>query len=154
MLEPSPYGVRTRRERLIQTLCFEALGVLLVAPLFARAARFPADQSALVLVALSAAMLGWSALFNTVCDVVEYRLAHRLASDRPHALRVLHAAALEATATLVTWPLILALTPLGLLEALFADLGLAVAYAVYGYFFHLAFDHLRPVPVRAPQRRS
>lgn len=27
-----------------------------------------------------------------------------------------------------------------------------LAYAAYGYVFHLAFDHVRPVPARHPRR--
>lgn len=41
------------------------------------------------------------------------------------------------------------LTPLSWLEALVADIGLILTYARYGYFFHLGFDHLRPVRVDA-----
>jgi uncharacterized membrane protein len=62
---------------------------------------------------------------------------------------VLHAVGLEATSALVTWPLIVAVTGLGWLEALVADFGLTLAYALYGYLFHLAFDRLRPVPQTA-----
>jgi uncharacterized membrane protein len=46
---------------------------------------------------------------------------------------------------LVTWPLIMLVTGFGWLEAIAADLGLTLAYAIYSYFFHLAFDKLRPV---------
>lgn len=151
--EPRPDRVRSRSERALQTLCFEGLGVVVVTPLFARMARSSADHSALVLVTLSIAVMGWSAVFNTACDLLEYRLAGRVASDRPHALRLLHAIAVEATAVIVTWPLILALTPLGALEALAADVGLAFVYALYGYGFHLAFDRLRPVRAEAPLHR-
>jgi len=38
-----------------------------------------------------------------------------------------------------------ALTPLAWLQALAAEIGLTLVYALYGYLFHLGFDHLRPV---------
>ena len=51
----------------------------------------------------------------------------------------------EATTVIVTWPLLVALTPLGWIEALATDIGLTLTYALYGYLFHLAFDRLRPI---------
>ena len=36
-------------------------------------------------------------------------------------------------------------TDLTWLEAIAAELGLTLAYAVYNYFYHLGFDRLRPV---------
>jgi uncharacterized membrane protein len=143
--------MRSRRERLIQALWFEAMGVLLVGPLFTLLAGASPQESFATLTALSIAVTGWSAAFNTGFDRLESWCAGRVASDRPHALRVVHTVGLEATAALVTWPLIVALTRLTWLEALRADLGLTFAYVVYGYFFHLGFDRLRPV--RVPENR-
>lgn len=142
----TPAGaLRSRRERLIQTLWFEGLGLLVVGPLFAWASGASTGESFGVLAVLSAAVMAWAALYNTVFDRVEWRLAARAASQRPQRWRVVHAVGLEASAALVTWPLIVALTPLGWGAALLADLGLGLAYVVYGYVFHLGFDRLRPV---------
>ena len=141
-----PIGrLRSRRERALQTLCFEALGLALVSPLFAWFAGASAGDSLLVLAALSLAVMCWSALYNTLFDLLDLRCTGRVASARPQGLRVLHALGLETTAVLVTWPLLVWLTPLGWIEALAAELGLTAAYAVYGYCFHLGFDRLRPV---------
>jgi uncharacterized membrane protein len=138
-------GIRSGRERLIQTLWFEALGALVVGPGFAWFTATPAGESFVVMLALSIAVMGWAAFYNTAFDRVERRVTGRVASDRPQRWRVLHAVGLESTAVVVTWPLIVALTSLGWLEALVAEFGLTLAYAVYGYFFHLGFDSLRPV---------
>ncbi len=89
----------------------------------------------------------WAAVYNTLFDRLELRFTGRVASERPHALRTLHTVGLEATAVLLTWPLVWALTDLGWWGALAADLGLTLAYMVYGYLFHLGFDRLRPVGV-------
>lgn len=148
-----PIGrLRSRRERALQTLCFEALGLALVSPLFAWFAGAPTGESLLVLAALSVAVMGWSALYNTVFDVLDLRCTGRVASERPRGLRVVHALGLETTAVLVTWPLLVWLTPLGWFEALAAELGLTLAYAVHGYCFHLGFDRLRPVRAGAGSR--
>jgi uncharacterized membrane protein len=141
-----PYGaIRSRRERLIQTLWFEALGIVIVSPLFAHFAGPSLGKSIIVLTALSVMMMCWSALYNTAFDLIEVRCTGRVASDRPHGLRVLHTIGNEVTALIVTWPMMVALTPLAWLQALAAEIGLTLVYALYGYLFHLGFDHLRPV---------
>ncbi|MDZ7654019.1 MAG: PACE efflux transporter [Burkholderiaceae bacterium] len=138
-------AVRSARERALQTLWFEAIGIAVVAPLYALGAGSSVSSSALLLVALSLAVMAWSACFNTAFDLLERRWARRRASDRTQRWRIAHALLHEASAVLVTWPLIVALTDLGWLEALVADLALTLIYAAYAYLFHLGFDRLRPV---------
>jgi uncharacterized membrane protein len=142
-------AIRSRRERLIQTLWFEVLGIVIVSPLFPHFAGPSLAESLIVLTALSITMMCWSALYNTAFDLIEVRCTGRVASDRPHGLRVLHTIGNEATALIVTWPLIVALTPLAWLQALAAEIGLTLAYALYGYLFHLGFDRMRPVRAAA-----
>jgi uncharacterized membrane protein len=67
---------------------------------------------------------------------------------------VVHTIGNEATALIVTWPLMVALTPLAWLQALAAEIGLTLAYVLYGYLFHLGFDRLRPVRAGASDDRS
>ncbi len=140
-----PGAIRSRRERLIQTLWLEVLGWLIVSPLFAHFAGTSVVESLMLLITLSAAMMFWAALYNTAFDLIELRCTGRVASDRPHGLRIAHTIGFEVTAALVTWPLIVALTTLGWIEALAADIGLTLIYALYGYLFHLGFDRLRPI---------
>jgi uncharacterized membrane protein len=145
MAKTSCGAIRSGRERLIQTLWLETLGWVIVSPLFARVAGTSMSQSLTLLVALSAAMMFWEALYNTAFDLIEFRCTGQLASARPHGLRIAHTIGFEVTAALMTWPLIVALTTLGWIEALAADIGLTLIYALYGYLFHLGFDRLRPI---------
>lgn len=138
-------GLRSPRERVVQTLWFEAIGLLLVAPAYAAVMDAPAGESFVLIAALSLAVMVWAGLYNTVFDVVERHRTGRVASDRPHVLRTLHAIGLEASSVVVTWPLVWALTPLSWWGALAADLGLGLVYALYGYVFFWVFDRLRPV---------
>lgn len=138
-------GLRSPRERLHQTLCFEAGGLLLVTPLVVLATGHSAQESAALLAVLSLAVMAWAAVFNTTFDHAEHRLTGRVASQRPPRWRLVHAVLHEATAVLVTWPLIVAMTDLGWMAALWADLGLTLVYAAYAYGFHLAYDRWRPV---------
>jgi len=151
-------GLRSARERVIQTLCFEGIGLLLVAPLYAAAAGAGMRESFAMVAVVSMVVMAWSAIFNTAFDMVEWRWTGRVASDRPHRLRSLHALLHELTATVVSCPVIYAMTPLGWGQALLADLGLTLAYAAYAYVFHLGYDRLRPVrpeehPARSEQVR-
>lgn len=139
-------GLRTPRERLIQTLWFEGLGLLLVAPAYAWVSGAGLGSAFGLVVALSIAVMLWAAFYNSVFDRIEHRRTGRVASDRPHGLRTAHAVGLEVSSVLVTWPMIWALTDLGWWGALAADLGLSTVYAVHGYAFFWAFDRLRPVP--------
>ena len=138
-------AIRSRRERIIQTLWFEGLGLLIVSPLFAYFSGTSTGASVALLIVLSITVMCWSAVYNTIFDLIEFRYTGRLASDRPHGLRMMHTIGHEATAAMATWPLIVALTSLGWWEALAVDLGLTLTYMLYGYVFHLAFDRLRPV---------
>jgi uncharacterized membrane protein len=144
-------AVRTWRERAIQTAAYELGGLLVVSPLWALAVGATAMESITLLVVLSATVVCWTAAYNTVFDVVEARVAGRVASSRPHGWRIVHAAGLEASSALATWPLIVWLADLGWLEALVADFGLTLSYALYGYVFHVTFDRLRPVAQPVPR---
>lgn len=148
------HQLRSVRERVIQTLYFEGIGLLLVAPLYAAAAGAAMRESFTMVAVVSLVVMAWSAIFNTVFDRIEWRWTGRVASDRPHRLRSLHAVLHELTAMVVSCPVIYAMTPLDWGQALVADLGLTLAYAAYAYVFHLGFDRLRPVmPMEQPVRR-
>jgi uncharacterized membrane protein len=144
-------GLRSWRERAIQVLAFEALGLLLVTPLYGWATGATTADSLRLLLALSGVVMAWAAAYNTVFDWTEHRLTRRLASDRPHAWRLVHAGLGEATAVVVSCPVIVAMTGLGWWEALVADLALTLVYAAYGYVYHWVFDRLRPMrPTQPP----
>lgn len=138
-------GLRDARERVIQTLSFEAGGLALVAPLYALATGSGAGESLGLVAALAVVVMAWSAVYNTIFDVLEHRLAGRVASARPERWRVVHAIGHEASAVVVTWPVIVAMTGLSWGAALVADIALTLVYAAYAYVFHKVYDLWRPV---------
>jgi uncharacterized membrane protein len=143
--EDAPAKVRTLRERIIQTLAYEAGGLAVASPIWALLSGNTGGETLFILVCISLAAMSWAAIYNTAADIAESRLAGRLASDRPHHWRLLHAVGLEASSIVVTMPLIVLLTGFSWLQAFAADIGLTLLYAVYGYVFHIVFDRLRPV---------
>ena len=142
--------LRSPRERLIQTIAYEVGGLCLSVPLVAGLGHGTTREAFFLMLALSAAVLVWSPLHNTVFDWADLRLSGRVASDRPQRWRLVHAASHEATTVVVTLPILIWLGGLGLWAALLADLGLTLLYAAYAYVFHLVYDWLRPVrPARS-----
>lgn len=138
-------SIRDSRERLLQSASYEALGLVLMAPICSALALLDPRQSVVLLGCLSVAVMGWSAVFNTVFDRLELAWVGRSASERPHRLRLLHAILFESTAVIATCPVIVAFTGWRFGEALAADLGLSILYAAYGYAFHWGYDRLWPV---------
>lgn len=139
-------ALRSARERALQTVCYEVGGILVAAPVYALLFGAGAAESIGLMLAVSVAVMVWAAFHNSVFDLLEWRLAGRTASDRPHRWRVVHALSQEATSVLVTTPVIMAVGGLGLWAALALDLGLTLFYAGYAYVFHLVYDRVRPVP--------
>ncbi len=140
--------IRSARERVVQTLGFEAGGLLLVAPLYGLASGSDTGESFALVAALALVVMTWAALYNTAFDLVEHRLTGRVASARPERWRIVHALGHEASAVVVTWPVIVAVTGMGWRAALMADIALTLAYAAYAYVFHRVYDRLRPVRLR------
>mgnify|MGYP001765785053 CR=1 FL=1 len=138
-------SLRSPRERLFQSLAYETGGLCLSVPLYLMWTQGEAGTGALLMAALSLAVLAWSPLHNTAFDWADLRLSGRLASDRPQAWRLVHAVSHEASTVVVTLPILVFLGGHGWTEALVVDLGLTLVYAGYAYAFHLAYDRLRPV---------
>lgn len=137
--------IRNSRERWIQAICYEGGGIVLMTPVCSALALLEPQESAVMLAGLSLVVMAWSVVFNAIFDRLELGWTGRSASDRPHALRLAHAALFEATAVVATCPLIVGFTGWSVGRALSADLALCLLYAVYGYVFHWSYDRIRPV---------
>ncbi len=137
--------LRSPRERLLQTVAFETGGLVLVAPLYALITGAGSRESLVLIAALSLAVMLWSPFYNTAFDWLDRRLSGRLASDRPHGWRMVHALSLEIGTVAVTLPLVIVIGGYALPQALAIDLSLSLFYAAWGYGFHLAYDRWRPV---------
>lgn len=140
--------LRSPRERLVQTLSYEAGGLCLSVPLYVLFGGGTAGEAFWLMLALSAAVMLWSPIHNTIFDWADLRLSGRVASDRPQSWRLVHAASHEATTVVVTLPILIWLGGLSVWAALLTDLGLTLLYAAYAYVFHLGYDWLRPVRPR------
>ncbi len=84
-------ALRSARERACQTLAYEIGGLAIAAPLYSLIFGSGPGEGFALVAALAVAVMIWSPIHNTAFDWVEWRIAHRVASDRPHRWRVVHA---------------------------------------------------------------
>lgn len=140
--------LRSLRDRLRQIVLFEIGGLVLITPPFAWASGVPLTESIglLALLALIAAI--WNGCFNTGFDWIEGRLTGRTADRRPYRLRCVHAVLFESGLFTLTLPVIVLWTGMGWMEAIVADIALALTYTLYAFLFNLAYD--RMFPIEAP----
>ena len=137
--------LRSSADRVRQILLFEMGGLLLITPPFVWLSGIePLDSLGLLaLIALLAA--AWNAIYNTSFDWIEGRVTGRPSDRRPVRMRIFHAIGFESGLLLVSLPLVMAWTGMAWLEALIADIGLALAYVVYAYLFNICYDRIFPI---------
>ena len=145
---PAAPALRSLPDRLRQIVLFEVGGLLLITPPFAWASGVPASESLGLLAVLAAIAALWNGAYNTCFDWIEGRRTGRTADRRPFAVRCLHACGFEGGLLLLTLPVIVWGTDLGWIEALIADIGLAITYTIYAFLFNLGYDRLFPIARR------
>jgi uncharacterized membrane protein len=139
---------------MIQTVSYEIGGLCLSVPLVALIGGGTTGEALRLMLALAAADLAWSPIHDTIFDEIDQRRSGRLVSDRPQRGRLVHALSHEATTIVVTLPILIWIGGFGFWEALLADLGLALLYAVCANVFHPVYDRLRPVRPRVQLRHG
>ena len=139
------HGMRTWRERAIQTVAYEIGGIILITPLFAQATDHAVTESIILIVALSVMFLIWTFAHNLIFDMTERSCGGGPSSIRSYKRRIFHALSLEVSSVIVTLPLIMWSIGLSFWDALLVDVGLSFGYALYAYVFYLAFDRLLPL---------
>jgi len=137
--------LRSFADRLRQIALFEVGGLVLITPPFAWASGVALSESVALLAVLALVAAIWNGSFNTLFDWVDGRLSGRTADRRPLRLRLVHAALFECGLLILTLPVIMYWTGLGWVEALIADIALALAYTVYAFLFNLGYDRLFPI---------
>lgn len=153
MSHASQPALRSPRDRLRQVLLFEVLGLALITPPFMWLSGVAPLDSLGLLALISLIATAWNAAYNTAFDWAEARLTGRPADRRPLRLRIVHAFGFEGGLVVMTLPVVMGWTGMGWVEALLADLGLAVAYVVYAFFFNLGYDRLFPIRASSPGNR-
>ena len=94
----------------------------------------------------SAVAIGWNLAWNWLFEAWEARQA---AGGRGLLRRVAHAVGFEGGLLVFLVPLMAWWLGIGLVEALFLDLGFLAFFLVYTFVFNLAFDTLFGLPASA-----
>lgn len=141
---------RSTKERLVQSILYEISGTLVATVAYLAFFGGSTSGAFATMVALSVAFMVYAPVFNAVFDWVEWRVAKRVASDRPHRIRILHAFLLEGSDSFVAVPILMVMGDHSLWEAIATDLALLALHSAYAYIYYLVFDRLRPIPVTVP----
>ena len=138
--------LRPYRERVLQSVIFEAIGLALVIPAYAAAFGQTRAHSTLVMLAISAAVLVVSPLHNWVYDRIDWHRTGRTACRRSGLGRLCHAVSHELALMGASVPILMLLAGHTLAQTLMINLWMTLFYVAFTALFHLAWDRLRPLP--------
>ena len=130
---------KSLKERLLHALIFELLAIALCAPLGAWLLDYPLAHMGLLTLMISLIAMGWNMLFNAVFD----RTQRRLGFDRTLTVRAVHSVIFEIGLLLAVVPLAAWWLGIGLWQAFLIDIGIALFFLPYTFFFNWTYDHLR-----------
>ena len=137
-------------ERVAHAIAFEAVALLICAPLFSWLMNTTLGAMGALTLAVSAIAALWNVAYNAGFD----RLQHRCGFERTFAVRVLHTLGFEFGLILVAVPLAAAWLGISLWRALLLDAGLLLFFLPYTLVFNGLYDLLRARWVHARMRRT
>lgn len=120
---------RSARERLFQSILYEISGTLLATVAYLSFFGGSPSGALATMAMLSIAFMVYAPLFNALFDWIEWRVARRVASDRPHRTRVLHAFMLEGSDTFIAVPILMMMGGHSFWEAVATDLALLALHS-------------------------
>lgn len=135
--------MRTKGDRIRHAVGFEVLGILLCSPLASWLLGTPLEHVGVFTVVLATCAMGWNYAYNLGVDKLMARYLRRL--DKTFWERVAHAVGFEFGFLAVSLPFTAWWMEVGVIAALLLDLGVAVFYIAYAFFYNLAYDRLFPV---------
>lgn len=136
--------MRSTRDRIRHAILFEMVGLLLIIPLGSAVFGLHASDMGVIGVGSALVATSWNYVYNLGFD----RAMQRLTGHTRKSLvqRVAHAVLFEAGLLMILMPPIAWYLGIGLVEAFFMDLAIAVFYVAYAFVFNLAYDWTFPLP--------
>ncbi len=138
--------MRTQADRLRHTILFEGLGLITCTPLAAWILDKDLGKIGTMTVFLSLSAMLCNYLYNLLFDHMLRKLG-RPVHHRPPRLRVIHALLFEASFIVVTVPVVAWWLNMTIWNAFMTDIGFALFFLVYAYFYNWAYDRVFPMPV-------
>ncbi|GGE36506.1 membrane protein [Marinicauda pacifica] len=134
--------MRSTPDRVRQALSFEAIGLVIVTPLFAWLFDRPLAEIGVLSLVSATIATAWNYVFNLIFDHV---LNHWRGTPRKTLrLRILHAIGFEASLVIILLPVFAWWLSLSLLDALVMDSSFALFYMGYTFVFTWAYDSIFP----------
>jgi len=140
--------LRSTKERFFQAALYEVIGLAILTPAYSFALGLPLDNSFVTMAWISAVVVVWSAIYNTIFDRLLLKWTGLAAHQKTLPLRLFHASLYEVTISIFAVPIIAFMSGKGWLVAFLADLAFTAVYFVYTYVFYLVYDWARPVRQR------
>ena len=137
-------------ERFFQAFMFEAVAIAICAPLGAWLLGYPLAYIGWLTLMISLIAMGWNMLFNLLFD----RAQRRMGFERKVLARVTHAVLFEIGLLLAIVPLAAWWLGIGLWQAFVLDIGIALFFLPYTFFFNWTYDVLRARFIARKIRRA
>ncbi|SFB95486.1 Uncharacterized membrane protein [Polaromonas sp. OV174] len=142
---------KSAKERFFHALCFEVLAIAICTPLGVWLLNQSLAQIGMLTVMISLVAMGWNMLFNALFDRAQLRMGFQ----RTMVARAVHAVLFEIGLLLAIVPLAAWWLGIGLWEAFWLDIGIALFFMPYTFVFNWSYDHIRAAVVarRAGKKR-
>lgn len=128
--------MRSIKERLMHSALFEAGGLLMVTPLANMLSGHGMGKLGVLGGALATLAMGWNLIWNRLFD-------HWVPSRRRSFVqRLAQALGFETGLVVLSLPWVAWWLDIGLLEALWLDIGFVLFFLVYGLIFNTFFDRM------------
>lgn len=140
-------AMRSKRDRIRYAISFEVTLMAMLIPAGSAFFDKPLTEIGLLGIILSGKALLLHLIYNWAFDRIDARNG-KVASDRSHPGRILHAIGFEVTLTLTSLPLYMWWLDVGLIDALVTDIVVTSFVVFYTYVFTLGYDRVFPVRYR------
>ena len=129
----------TKKERVLHSVLFEVLALLLLIPLGSMVGNLEAHAMTGVAILMSLLAMGWNYLYNMLFD----KLFSTDRSNRTPALRVLHGVMFELGLMLVTMPILMWVLQRDFWEVLTLEIGIILLFMIYAVVYNWLYDIVR-----------
>ena len=140
---------RTATERLLHTLSYEGIALLITIPGAAWITGEPVTGIGMTAVALSLLAMVWNLLFNMGFDHF-----WPVGTPRSVGTRILHAVGFEGGFVLFAVPVTAGMLDMGVMEAFMLDIGFLLFYLPYTYVFNWGWDNIMALLLRNSRTAS
>ena len=136
--------MRTTKDRIRHTLCFEIIGLLIFAPLASLVFGFELQLMGVIAIVGSIIATVWNFVYNLWFDHAMVKF--RGSVHKTLIIRICHALLFEGGLLLLFMPMIAWYLGISLWEAFIMDIAMATFYVVYAFVYNWAYDKIFPIP--------